>query len=145
MNPNNEKVIRNFLTTISNVSENKNDIYSVVIPLILSKKVFKKSAELKSFMETVLDFKFNDYVYKSRSILIGRVVRLVNELSVEDSVVLNEKVTKFLLDIIDINNESNKNSEEVINGNNGKRVAKTKKKKATSFFSDWNKYINNIK
>lgn len=131
MNPNEEKLIHSLLTKFTIMSEYKTELYSLLIPLILSKQFFKKSSELKSFIETVLGLSFKDYVYNSRSILLGRVMNYLSTLTVEESVSLNKRVTNFILDTIKANNSV----ENTIKSN------KTK----TSFFNNWYDYMEKLK
>lgn len=130
---NRDKRIEKFLNEISIVSENKNELYEILIPLILSKKFFKNSIEKKEFVELVLGFEIANYAYSSKTILLGKILNNINKLEIQDAVGLNNKVNKFIIDVI--------NANEILNGDINKNFNKRSKIKQ-SFFSNWNDYIN---
>jgi hypothetical protein len=133
---NDEKLIRSFLNEFSIISENKNELYSMLIPLILAKQFFKRSSELKAFVETVLVINdIKDYAYNSRSVLLGRIMKHISLLSIEEAVELNKRVSDSLLEIINTNK-----SEDI-----DKRDKTDKPKKQNiSFFSKWYNYLENM-
>ena len=93
------------LNEVMPTTENKNEVYNIIIPLILSKKIFKNSKELKEFVENILEFKIADYAYKSRTILLGKVIKFIAELELSASIELNKNLTTFLEDTIEINSK----------------------------------------
>lgn len=128
-----DKKIEKFLNEISIVSENKNELYEILTPLILSRKFFKNSKEKREFVETVLEFKIANYAYSSKTILLGKIINNINELEIQEAVNLNNKVNKFIMDVI--------NANEMLN----KEITKSPDKetqKRQSFFRNWNDYIN---
>ncbi|WP_352417386.1 hypothetical protein [Clostridium tertium] len=129
-----DKKIEKFLNEISIVSENKNELYEILVPLILSKKFFKNSKEKREFVETVLEFEIANYAYSSKTILLGKIINNINCLEIQDAVVLNNKVSKFIIDVI--------NANEILGKENTKSSNKKSQAKQ-SFFKNWNEYINN--
>lgn len=130
------EIIRNMISEINIVSENKNELYNILIPLILSNKFFKNSNEKREFIENVLGFQIANYAYKSSPILVGKVIKNINALDVEDAFSINNKVNNFILDVLKIN-EIVKNKEP--------QKENIKKHKKSSFFNNWNTYINDLK
>lgn len=124
----NKKEINIFINSITDAGESKSFLYKNLIPLVLSKKIFKNSNELKKFIKDILDLELHDYVYRSRTILIGKITRHINSLSLEDVIKLNQLVENFLIDLV----KSLKGSEEQ------KNELKNKK----SAFARWNEYIS---
>ncbi|MCX4269533.1 MAG: hypothetical protein OSJ62_12860 [Lachnospiraceae bacterium] len=116
------------LNEVMPTTENKNEVYNIIIPLILSKKIFKNSKELKEFVENILEFKIADYAYKSRTILLGKVIKFIAELELSASIELNKNLTTFLEDTIEINSKK-------------KEEKKSSKNHSESLFQTWNNYI----
>lgn len=133
-----DEEIKNFIGNINIISDNKNELYSILIPLLLSKKVFKNSNEKREFIEKVLELKIANYAYKSKTILIGKVINEINSMEIESAFSLNKNVNKFLLDLINANKILNK---EI---NKDTKNIKSKKNKKNSLFSNWSNYIKNI-
>lgn len=49
----------------------------IISELILSKEIFNKNSELIDFVEVVFSVRFRPYVFKSRTILIAKITRIV--------------------------------------------------------------------
>lgn len=128
-----DKKIERLLNEISIVSENKNELYEILVPLILSRKFFKNSKEKREFVETVLEFKIANYAYSSKTILLGKIISNINELDIHDAVNLNNKVNKFIIDVI--------NANEILYHEINK-ISNNKSQNKQSFFRNWNDYIN---
>ena len=131
-----DKEIKDFIGDINIISDNKNELYSILIQLLLSRKVFKNSNEKREFIENVLGIKIANYAYKSKTILIGKVINEINSMEIEHAFKLNKKVNKFLLDLINANRILNR---EINNG-----IKKNKKNKKNSLFYNWSNYIKNM-
>ena len=131
-----DKEIKDFIGDINIISDNKNELYSILIPLLLSRKVFKNSNEKREFIENVLGIKIANYAYKSRTILIGKVINEINSMEIEHAFKLNKKVNKFLLDLI--------NANRILNREINKGIKKNKKNKKNSLFYNWSNYIKNM-
>ncbi|MDU2163296.1 hypothetical protein [Intestinibacter bartlettii] len=131
-----DKEIKDFIGDINIISDNKNELYSILIPLLLSRKVFKNSNEKREFIENVLGIKIANYAYKSKTILIGKVINEINSMEIEHAFKLNKKVNKFLLDLI--------NANRILNREINKGIKKNKKNKKNSLFYNWSNYIKNM-
>ena len=131
-----DKEIKDFIGNINIISDNKNELYSILIPLLLSRKVFKNSNEKREFIENVLGIKIANYAYKSKTILIGKVINEINSMEIEHAFKLNKKVNKFLLDLI--------NANRILNREINKGIKKNKKNKKNSLFYNWSNYIKNM-
>lgn len=120
-----------FLNELIPTTENKNEIYNIMIPLILSKKFLKNSKELKEFIGDNLGFEIASYAYKSRTILLGKVIRIISQLELSDSIEINNKLMTFLHNIIEANYKQK--------GDKDKKPSN--KNRSESFFQTWNNYI----
>lgn len=135
MNRDYEKNIKAFINEISIISENKTELYYILSPLILSKKVFSNKNQLKEFTNNTLKINFGDYVYKSRSVLLGRIIKFINDLSIEEAVNLNRDVMNFIANYItNVKKDENKNTK--------KQSRKSKMTKQENFFTQWDRVIN---
>lgn len=128
----NEKLIEQFISEFCITSQNKNNLYNILIPIILSKKFLKNRKEKKEFVENVLEIKLAEYAYNSRTILIGKIISAIENLEVDKAFHMNQRVENFLIELISANKEINKER------TNDKKIKKVSK----SFFSNWNDYIN---
>ncbi|MBC1500270.1 hypothetical protein HB943_06615 [Listeria weihenstephanensis] len=75
---------------LNSVDKNKDEslrlaLYSVSIDVLLSKELFKKNAEIQIFLESN-DIYFKEYVFRSRTMTISRVIRKINEMNKDDLV-----------------------------------------------------------
>ncbi|MFC0907036.1 hypothetical protein ACFHWD_20470 [Clostridium sp. MT-14] len=131
MNKRDEEFVKKYINNINVISENKTELYMILIPLILSKKLIKKRNQLQYFVEEVIITEFAKYAYNSRTILVGKLMKYINDLPIEEAVSVNERVVSFIKKLILENNEDSTNKE-----------VKKKTKKMTHFFSDWDKVIN---
>ncbi len=129
------ELVNSLISEICIVSENKNELYSILIPLILSKKFFKNSKEKKEFIQDVLGFSIAEYAYRSKTILVGKIVNNINELEIEEAFSINNKVNKFLIDVAKANKIAMQQVEKP-------ESMKNKKKRKSSFFNNWSTYIN---
>lgn len=126
MNQKDEKIFKNFLHKTNDINETKLELYWLLPSLVISKKTFKNRESIQKFVEGVLEMKFADYVYNSRSILIGRILKKIHTMDLEDSVVLTNRLVEFLKDNIITNKEAKDKS----------------KSNDTDFFDDWSKYLD---
>lgn len=132
-----DEEIKKFMSGISIPSDNKTELYNLIIPLLLSRKVFKNSAEKKEFIENVLELNISDYAYRSKTILVGKVLNEINNLEIENAFNMNRRVNKFLLELINANKLLNKEESK-------KNSSINKKSKKNSLFTNWSNYINNM-
>lgn len=85
----------------------KYKLIGIVIELIFSKQIFLKNLEMKVFLKDVFGFEAKDYVFKSRTLVIAKVSKLI--LKKENY----EELQKKLLLFINKNIEYMKNNENI--------------------------------
>lgn len=56
----------------------KYKLIGIISELILSFEVFKRNSDIELFIKQTFNMKFKPYVYKSRTLIVSRVVRLVS-------------------------------------------------------------------
>lgn len=98
----------------------KSQLYGYFVTLILSKNYAPKNSDLPDVMKE-FDLNFLPYVYKSRTILLSRVVRIIEKKNEQDLIsMLN--VLKEYLNTIRINESDSSN--DVKKAGKKKRVKK---------------------
>ena len=89
----------------------KKNLYGLFTVLILSKRYASKNDELEQIMK-LFNFEFKEYVYKSRTILISRVIRIIEKGSDEDNFnrmnILNEFLKDFYKETEEISDDEKK-------------------------------------
>ena len=97
------------------------DLYSILTIILLSKKEFKSNNHISGFLGR-LDITFKDYVFKSRTLILARVLRIIEK--ADDEVLVRYK--KIIIEIY-----SAKTEDESI-----KDTPAKKEPKKDSYFSD---------
>lgn len=86
--------------------ENKHyELYPIVVMLIIKKNYFKRNNDLIELLK-IFNLEFKDYIMKSRTLLLARILREIEKIKDVDSIVLNLK--KILTENI---NEEDKTSQ----------------------------------
>ena len=71
--------------------ENKHyELYPIVVMLIIKKNYFKRNNDLIELLK-IFNLEFKDYVMKSRTLLLARILREIEKIKDVDDVVLNLK------------------------------------------------------
>lgn len=133
----NDRRIQELIGQLFIMSEYKNELYNTLIPIILSKKFLKNSNEKRNFVEKVLGFQIAKYAYSSKTILIGKIIGIINEMDVAQAVELSKKLHIFLLEVANVKAMDENNTEQ--------KKEKQNIKQKESFFSQWDSYIKSTK
>lgn len=105
----------------------KSQLYGCYTSLILSKKIAPHNSDLKPVME-YFGLEFKPYVYKSRTILLSRVIRLIEKKADDELISSIEEISSYLNSLED---SSETNDTNIIEDNKEK-----KKKKKKNIFDD---------
>lgn len=101
-------------------------IYGYITHVILSRKKFKNNIEIKEFLEkeTTLflndDEKFKDYVYKTRTLILARAIRITEQRENKTSLYNEFKTAMYNI---------NKSNDKMKKDNDQKHSKKKKKNK----------------
>lgn len=101
-------------------------LYSTYSSLLLSKEHFKRNSDLQPFVESLLELwkskpqfqnlekklHFGDYVYKSRSIVISRVIRIIEVADKNQIKILEETISDSINDLYSRNVKHNNKSQK---------------------------------
>ena len=66
------------------------ELYPIVVMLIIKKSYFKRNNDLMELLK-IFNLEFKDYVMKSRTLLLARILREIEKIKDIDDVVLNIK------------------------------------------------------
>ncbi|MCR8870526.1 hypothetical protein [Peribacillus frigoritolerans] len=99
------KIFRNEL---KNTKPPKYKLIGIVSEIILSKELFKRNLDTKSFLKEVFNKEFNEYVYLSRTSIVSRTIRLIDDC--EDKIYLDYKNNLYKFIIKQIDNSKTKNN-----------------------------------
>ena len=86
-----------------NELKNKNiptyKIVGIVSELLLSKEIFRANDDIRGFLDEIFSIKFKDYLYKSRTLLVSRTIRVI--LSIDNQMSYKSKLYLFIQKQID--------------------------------------------
>lgn len=74
-------------------------LIGVVAELILSKKLHNKNEDLKDFINTNFRIELGDYLYKSRTLLLSRIIRLIESSDKEFLRKTTSNISSYLQDL----------------------------------------------
>ncbi|MBE5061033.1 MAG: hypothetical protein KH045_04745 [Megamonas funiformis] len=102
-----------------NELKNKNiakyKVIGIVAELLLSKKIFNKNVDIEKFLEETFNLYFKTYLYKSRTLLVARVIREIIKL--ENNSSYKKRLFLFIdKKIEELKNEAPKNSKNDFDG-----------------------------
>jgi hypothetical protein len=139
------KKIANFINKINSSNDSEFEELRIetigsFIQIISSKKLFKNNKELEPFLFEFLRERFPRYVMRSRTAIIAKSVRIIQQFSKEDLEHLNSLLLKF----IEVNEKRSNNVVSEKRTHTGQNK-KEKQKNETDFLDYWTDVINKIK
>lgn len=89
----------------------------IVTEIILSKELFKKNIDLEEFLSGIFNVTYKEYVMKSRTMILARTNRLINNCSSDEMEEYRKQLNSFVVKSIDVlsKNESYE-SKNIFNG-----------------------------
>ncbi len=98
----------------------KSNIYSGYCSLLLSREIFKYNKDLRTFITPILEeinktqrknIVFKDYIYKSRSLIIARFIRIIEKSNESEFKILEQSYVNFISTLSDSDeHKASKNS-----------------------------------
>ncbi|NTM27961.1 hypothetical protein HQ710_11860 [Enterococcus faecium] len=73
----------------------KINIYGAISYLILSKEIFKKNKDISLFLN-IIDISVKDYVMKSRTLLLSRIIRELEKMDIEQLKEVYKKTLNYI-------------------------------------------------
>ena len=78
------------IKNIEKIENNHYELYPIVVMLVIKKNYFKRNDDLIELLK-IFNLEFKDYVMKSRTLLLARILREIEKIKDVDDVVLNLK------------------------------------------------------
>ena len=100
------KIYRNEL---KNTKPPKYKLIGIVSEIILSEELFKQNIDTKSFLKEVFNKEFNEYVYASRTSIVSRTIRLIEDCD-DDKIYLDYKNNLYKFVVKNIGNSKSNNN-----------------------------------
>lgn len=101
------KIYRNEL---KNTKPPKYKLIGIISEIILSTELFKNNIDTKPFLKEVLNTEFNEYVYASRTLIISRTIRFIEDCDDKNYLVYKNNLYKFVVKNIDNSKSKNNNT-----------------------------------
>ena len=89
-----------FRNELKNKTIPKYKIVGIISELLLSKEIFRNNNEIEEFLDKILDIHFKTYVFRSRTLIIARVIRIL--LTAENSSTYKNDLYTFVQSKIDL-------------------------------------------
>jgi hypothetical protein len=120
------EILDNYLKSIkerypdlkAEVIKNKISFMGAVSQVVLSKQFFKNNSDITPFLKEVFDIEFLEYVMKSRTLILSRLLRVID--SYEEKK-LNEVIKKYKTYINHLSTSTNPEKTKVVQNNTYKK------------------------
>lgn len=110
-------------------------LIGVVAEIVLSKKLHTKNETLKEFIDSNFAIEYGEYLYKSRTLLLSRLIRLIESSNKETLQSYIDNINAFLTGKNEQENKQTPNQ-----GKNSK--GKSKRKSTMDSIDSWRKVIS---
>ena len=100
--------LRIYRNELKNKKPPKYKLIGIVSEIILSEELFKRNIDTKSFLKEVFNKEFNEYVYASRTLIVSRTIRLIEDC--DDKIYLDYKNNLYKFIVKNIDNSKSKNN-----------------------------------
>lgn len=95
-------IVKNLLVSLdkkTNEDKLRIQLYSLMTSVLLSKSIFKKNSDISSFLQKCnIDFK--EYVYRSRTAIIARTIRVIESSSKEELIFIVDNLKNVLFETV---------------------------------------------
>lgn len=82
-------------------------VIGIVSKMLLSKELFLKNTEINEFLKYVFEIEYKEYVMASRTLIVARTVRLIEEFSDTDYLNCKKRLYKYIDSKITNTNKKN--------------------------------------
>lgn len=104
----------NEISSKSNSAILRYNLYSLYTALLLNKSLFKHNDNIRPFLEK-LNLNFKDYVYRSRTLLLSRVLRKIEVATDEQLILFFIESKKIIKNSVKINKNTKNVKRDEIN------------------------------
>lgn len=92
------KISKSTLSRLSgstNIDVLRFELYSIIVDIFLSKEYFNRNSDIITFTNAI-NYQYNDYLFKSRTLLLARILRDINKAE-KDELLLIMRTLQHLL------------------------------------------------
>ena len=82
-------------------------VIGIVSTMLLSRELFKKNTEINVFLKYVFQIEYKEYVMASRTLIVARTVRYIEDFSDIDYINCKKRLYKYIDSIIINPNQKN--------------------------------------
>lgn len=101
-----------------NELKNKNiptyKVIGIVAELLLSREIFRANDDIRDFLDEIFSIRFKDYLYKSRTLLVSRTIRVL--LSMDNQTSYKSNLYLFVQKQIDLLSKDNSKGKNHLDG-----------------------------
>lgn len=90
----NELII--YKNELKNSNPARYKVIGIVSKMILSRELFNKNEEIIDFLKYVIEIEFKEYVIASRTLIVARTVRVIEELADGDYLECKKRLYKYI-------------------------------------------------
>lgn len=76
------------------------ELYSIVTDVFLSKEYFNRNSDIVSFIDEI-EFQYADYLFKSRTLLLARILRDIKNAEKDQLVLIMRNLQKLLFNNVE--------------------------------------------
>lgn len=71
-------------------------VIGIVSEVLLSKELFVKNEEIRDFLKFVMEVEYKEYVMASRTLIVARTVRIIDEFSDKEYLDCKKRLYKYI-------------------------------------------------
>ncbi|MBE7680089.1 MULTISPECIES: hypothetical protein [unclassified Paenibacillus] len=90
----NELII--YKNELKNSNPARYKVIGIISRLILSTELFRKNEDIIDFLKYIIETEFKEYVIASRTLIVARTVRVIDELSENEYLNCKRKLYKYI-------------------------------------------------
>jgi len=90
----------------------KYKLIGIVVELVLSRELFPKNSDLKKFTKNIFSIEYKEYVMKSRTMILARLSRLIEQTPDKELNEMKKKLYDFILLALDVYKSNGKTNAE---------------------------------
>jgi hypothetical protein len=99
------KTILSKLNGKTNVEQLRQELYSIVTDVFLSREHFNRNSDIIPFTNSI-NYQYAEYLFKSRTLLLARILRDINKAEKEELLLIMRKLQHLLFNNVEPDTKS---------------------------------------
>ncbi len=100
------------ITRRTNTESIRYKLYAITTTILLSKTIFKRNSDIELYLSSA-DLHFKEYVYKSRTLIVSRVIRFIESSTPESLFKLLDSTKEIVFSDENISNKPKKSNDSI--------------------------------